>query len=1301
MYLKALTVLGFKSFADKTTLQFQPGVTAIVGPNGCGKSNVSDAIRWVLGEQSAKALRGGEMADVIFNGTDSRKPLGMAEVSLTLGEVDTAQLRAAGVNVDFNELTVTRRVYRDGGSEYFVNKVSCRLRDLQQLFAGTGVGKSSYSVMAQGNITQILSSKPDDRRLVFEEAAGITRFKSQKKEALRKLEHTDANLLRVQDLIKEVKRQLGSLQRQAGKARRYKNIATELQHLETQLARHQLDVLIREIASRQADRDQLHSVLEAGQLAVTRWEDEWQRLRADLTDLEQKAAAGRQRATELKAETDQQTNRAFFNSERLQELETQNARAVADIAQAQDRQRISEEELRQVQERVAEAQASVQRLRQQLEEKRQGLVEVERDLQLRHEAQRAAQSRAFGTAQQLSRVRNEIQQLNLQIQGNAIRLEKLNAERGSLQEESLRVEARLNEFSAQVETEKLQVTTSRGTLEERQARIRGLQQEIQATQQTLDQALRRQAEARSRLSLLEQLDTQHEGFGAGALAALRQSSLVSGSLVDHLRVTPEYVTAIEAALGNQLQVVLSQQPESARQILDDLSSQKKGRATIAALSLIPLESQSENSSEPFPSEGTRALSVVECDETVRGLITALLGRTVIVPDLAAATAAFRAASGAFDFVTLTGDLLTRGGLFTGGQAAPSGKAPASILGRKNQIAELRGELARVVEEVTEFSRVRGAHQAELSGLQASLEQARQELRTQEVAVATRQGELKALEQSRRLLSQKIETTGYELKTLTTYETEGAEKRVRLAGQLADLEQKETAAAAEVQEINTSIETLRQRRDAANAALGDVKVALATDEQLLASHGRQRLPLEARLRELASLIQRQFTETSSYSSRKSQFEAEVQSAREQVERLNHLRTVVGEEIAVLSNAIRATEAEIGIREAALKEERSRLQVAQIRRGELEVELTQKAMTAQNLRERIQSKYQLVLDEVRGEGLKITIADEGQPKIETVSPEELAEAGLSTDWDEVAAQVGALQRRMDEIGPVNLVAIDEFEETEQRHKFLTAQHDDLQSAKQQLVEVISKINGETRSMFMETFEKIRDNFRTLFVEVFGGGKADLQLVEGEDVLEAGIEIMARPPGKQLQSIALLSGGEQTMTAVALLFSIYQVKPSPFCVLDELDAPLDESNINRFVKVLKRFIDHSQFIVITHNKRTIGMADVLYGVTMQEQGVSKIVSVRFNREEGAPESKTETPSRLEPPPTEGVDAPRSIPSADSINLQNGRHPEAERPTSSNEVVVSVDAQNSAPETNSDMPTSDGPNPNSDDDQQVIMAK
>src|ERR1051326_2227272 len=339
MYLKNLTVLGFKSFADKTALTFQPGVTAIVGPNGCGKSNVSDAIRWVLGEQSAKALRGAEMADVIFNGTDGRKPLGMAEVSLTIGGVDEENLRASGVELAYNEVTITRRVFRDGGSEYFINKTPCRLKDIQQLFMGTGVGRTSYSIMAQGNITQILSSKPEDRRLVFEEAAGITKFKTQKKEALRKLEYTEQNLVRVADLVREVKRQIGSLQRQAGKARRYKQIASELQHLDTQLARHQFDVLQAEITEKRAAAEKLRDEIEAGSASVLQCEEEISQLRERLSELEQQIATTQQRGLELKGESDRHESRIHFNEERLRELASQNSKALADITQAEERRR--------------------------------------------------------------------------------------------------------------------------------------------------------------------------------------------------------------------------------------------------------------------------------------------------------------------------------------------------------------------------------------------------------------------------------------------------------------------------------------------------------------------------------------------------------------------------------------------------------------------------------------------------------------------------------------------------------------------------------------------------------------------------------------------------------------------------------------------------------------------------------------------------------------------------------------------------------------------------------------------------
>jgi chromosome segregation protein len=570
-------------------------------------------------------------------------------------------------------------------------------------------------------------------------------------------------------------------------------------------------------------------------------------------------------------------------------------------------------------------------------------------------------------------------------------------------------------------------------------------------------------------------------------------------------------------------------------------------------------------------------------------------------------------------------MLSRHGVYTGGSANGSGKAPGSVLGRRNQIAELQSGLAQVQTEVASVSRRKGALASEQTELQASLHEAQTELRAQEVAIATHQGEFNALQNSQRVLHQKIDTVVYEVQSLAAQEQEGVQKRAALAARIAELDAREQALQEHVASLTARLEELRQQRDSAYTALSETKVALATAEQLCASFRQQQQPLEQRLRELAQLAEQRRGEIGAFAQRKSQYQAEIEESHRQIVTLQIEREKVGSQTVSLLSQRDEQEGSIAAGEEDLREQRQRLAGLQEQRSALELELAQKNMSVQNLRERIQQKYQVNLDDVRSECITITFADEGPAKVQTLTPEEMAAAGVSTDWNAVSGQVAALQQRIDEIGPVNLVAIEEYEETEQRHQFLTSQNDDLVSAKAQLLDVINRINVQTREMFLETFHKIRDNFRALFSEVFGGGKADLILVEEGDVLESGIDIVARPPGKQLQSISLLSGGEQTMTAVALLFSIYQVKPSPFCVLDELDAPLDESNINRFVRVLQRFLVHSQFIIITHHKRTIGMADVLYGVTMQEHGVSKIVSVKFHKAE---EQVTDhTPQALEP--------------------------------------------------------------------------
>jgi chromosome segregation protein len=1164
------------------------------------------------------------MADVIFNGTDGRKPTGMAEVSLTLSGVDEDNLRAAGVQVSYSEVTVTRRIFRDGGSEYFINKIPCRLKDIQQLFMGTGVGRTSYSIMAQGHITQILSSKPEDRRLIFEEAAGITRYKSQKRETLRKLDYTEQNLVRIADLIREVKRQIGSLQRQAGKARRYKQISHELQHLDTQFARHQFDSLRAEIAGKETAAERLRAEIESGSAGVLRCEDEIGLLRGRLSELEQHIAETQQRGLELKGEIDKHESRIQFNDERLGEITSQNAKALADIAQAEERRKASADEFARIASQLAASETALANHRQAVTARQQALQDVENALQSLQENLRKSQADAFAAAQDLSRLRNEITALDLQKQGNTIRLDKLSAEKIQLEEERSRLETRLREFEANVEVEKLSVETKRGTVEGHQRRLAEIQDELNRASQERDEQLHHQAEKRSRVSVLEQLEGSHEGFGAGALAALHRSRSVIGSLADRIRVPDEYVVAIENALGHHLQLVLTEQPESAQQILADLSASKAGRASVAALAVEMPKAQLAFPGDMAPGgdlksiestlskgEVIPALNVVKTDASVEKLVKSLLERTFIASSLSSATAQLQNGHAGCDFVTLSGDLLSRHGIYTGGYLNGNGdsRAPSSILGRKNQITELQAELARIQDLVAQFSRRKGALQSEQTGLQAGLQQAQNELRQQEVAIATRAGESAALENSHRLLHQKIDTVVYEVQSLVAQEQEGARNRAALTARAAELESHELARRQEVDALTTGLEQLRQQRDAANSALTESKVALAGEEQRCASFRQQHQALDLRTRELSQVIEQRLSECSSFVGRKEQAEAEIAESRASIERLRHEREGVNARGAGFLAQKQSQESDVSAREEELRGERRRLAGLQEQRGTIEVELAQKNMSVQNLCERIQQKYQVDLDNVRGECITITFADEGPAKVHSMTPEEMAAAGAATDWEAVARQVEALQKHLDEMGPVNLVAIEEYEETEQRYQFLTKQHDDLVQARAQLLDIINRINTQTRQMFLETFEKVRDNFRAMFAEVFGGGKADLVLVDENDVLECGIDIVARPPGKQLQSISLLSGGEQTMTAVALLFSIYQVRPSPFCLLDELDAPLDESNINRFISILQRFLGHSQFIIITHNKRTIGMADVLYGVTMQEHGVSRIVSVKFH--------------------------------------------------------------------------------------------
>ena len=1210
MYLKSLKAIGFKSFADKTTLNFEPGITAVVGPNGCGKSNISDAIRWVLGEQSAKALRGGEMADVIFSGTEGaqgRKPTSMAEVSITLGDMDEENLKAAGVDLNFTELTVTRRVFRDGGSEYFLNGASCRLRDIQQIFMGTGVGRNSYSIMAQGQITNIIKSKPSERRSVFEEAAGIMKFKQQKKEAIRKLDYTEQNLLRLEDTIREVKRQIGSLQRQAGKARRYQKIMSELRDLETKLARHEFNIIGEELREIRRESELIRGSLENHSAVIIEEETALKKLRQVLSELEQQIATNQQLALELKSEGEHHENRIQYNDQRMEELEAQHADAENDIAGAQERRKQVDAELECINQQLSDSGHTLERALQNVVDKQTVMERAEAAI-ARSQTELSLSTEGGGDLNRLlTNFRNELNSLELQKQGNTARLEKLSAEKIQLEEERGKLETSLGEFERSVEDDSLHVETHRGTVEERQARLATIGTDLSTAEDDLDGLLQHQAEAKSRKEVLNQLIESKEGFDAGAQTVLTQFDNAIGSLADQIRVPDQHVRAIEAALGVNLQLIITEQPQSAGQMLQQLAQGEQGRASIVALELLRQRGGTIPPSD-VPEGTVHSLSVVETDERIQPLLQTLLGRTLIVDNLDTAARLWRISPGRFDYVTYQGESLSQLGVYTGGQ--DTGKEHHSVLARRNQIDELKTQLAALGRQIDDASRAKGQLLAEQTELQAGLQSARNELSDREVAIATRKGEFNALKNSRQVIEQKIETVVFEVQNLAEQDESTKGKGIELATQVRRLEEQDRLNQETISKHQASIHEHREKRETAQEELTEAKVSLTKAEERESSLQDQKTPMKQQLAELQRTLERAQQTLSESAERKVQFESQNAASRREIERLRVDRENAGSKAAelILNRNQQAAGIERG--EMELSEKRNSLTEMQERKGEIEVEVTQKQMKQDQLIERIQEKYELDLRKEQGDATTINITADGHTTTETIAAEETnANIDTQTDWSALSSQVEKIQNKIDSMGPVNLVAIDEYQEVEERFTFLNTQHEDLVNAKTELEEVIARIDKQSREMFTETFEKVRANFQKMFPDLFGGGRADLVLTEEEDVLEAGVEIVASPPGKKLHRIGLLSGGEQTMTAVSLLFSLYQVKPSPFCVLDELDAPLDDANIERYVQKLKEFLVHSQFIIITHSKRTIASANVLYGVTMQERGVSRIVSVKFD--------------------------------------------------------------------------------------------
>jgi chromosome segregation protein len=1221
MYLQSLELIGFKSFAHKTVLTFHQGVTAIVGPNGCGKSNLLDAVRWVLGEQSAKALRGGEMADVIFSGTDSKQAVGMAEVSLTFADCEK------DLGTEFNEVRISRRVYRDGRSEYLLNKTVCRLKDIQMLLMDTGIGRTAYSIMEQGKIDLILSSRPEDRRAIFEDAAGITKYKTQKKEALRKLEYTDANLVRLADIMKEVKRQIGSLQRQAGKARRYKALFDDLRTLDTHFSRTSHDDIQVAITATEKEIERLRNIQRSLEEQVESQEFGIRAQRHQIDLLEEEISTARQRVQELKNQIDSSSNRIDFNEERIRESTNLAKQYEADVAAAEQKLVTEQNQLEETDLQLSAIFQSLTAEEQQLQEQqkqanqlRSRRQEVERSGQ---DFQRQIQQRES----QIAALRGDLSSTLNQKEAGETRLELLQREITQTEATTSHLVELVSHTGSELELAKARVQSGRDELNDSEHELANTQKQLQQLDRDLSANQRTRTERESKLEVLKQLNEEGAGLGAGTQAVLKgldnpqlYRAAIIGALANFIEVDSDYIAAIEAALGQHLQAILVKDRMVGESIALTLAETKVGRAAIVPVPDLPHHSAVQLEALPDGAVSW-ALDRIKLRPEVSALVTRLLDHVVLASNLSSAFQIRRSAPD-LAVVTMSGEYISCDGVVFAGFNADNGN---SILQRKIQIRQLEKESAGLRSIVQSLEKEKEQLLVQMGFSEQSVREKRETSQRMQVDASTLQGQLSLLDRELREAEGKVKSFHWERDNVRQ-RLEAATGKVNsieleLSNNNLDLDRLQTELASAIAEV----EALRNDEETLVDVLNELRIRVATERQRKENLQRQRQPMAMRLAELKDLIVNRRRDIANYTARIEQFANENATLRARIEELQREQAEAEAEVVrLLQNRGQQVEALEAV-DLNLRQLRKQLSDCQETRGQHEVKMTQSHLRLEHIREHVAHRYHVDLSGLQPDWYAFQVSLREQRKrfdrpgaeSDGLQPALSSSPNPEIDWEFVQTVIAEMTERLDAMGPINLEAIQEYDELEERQKFLDEQHNDLVNSKSELLEVINKINATTKELFASTFEQVRNNFQEMFTELFGGGKANLLLVDDLDPLESGIEIIARPPGKQLQSISLLSGGERTMTAVSLLFAIYMVKPSPFCVLDEMDAPLDESNIRRFIKILDRFVHQSQFVVITHNKRTIAKADVLYGVTMEEHGISKLVGVKLTQRENSTEA------------------------------------------------------------------------------------
>jgi chromosome segregation protein len=1213
--IKKLEIAGFKSFCERTVLTFDQPITAVVGPNGCGKSNIVDAIRWCMGEQSAKHLRGRSMEDVIFAGSDGRGPQSMAEVSLTFSNDGRVPIEY----FDYPEITVTRRLYRDGDSDYLINKTQCRLRDVHDLFLGTGVGTKAYSIIEQGRIGLIVSSRPEDRRTIIEEAAGITKYKSKKKAADKQIEATRHNLLRVSDVLRELDQRLTTLRKQADKADKYRSYRAELRELELHGAACRLMGLLAEqryLATAAGDAVTGRGELET---ALLTQQTELEALRLTAAQAERQVHELQERLYEVDHRRKLDESGITFREREQRELQQ---RAVDERAELE----ALRERLTSAHEETHSLRGEVERLDEQWQVAKNGLqdrVEIERSSrEAVAEAQAEWESCRTQIAQhEAAMARAEANERNLQRRRDEIELRLVR-----LREERAEQEGREQEAQRLASTSTERAHESRARLEEtiaqhgsRKAELAELDGELVASTKRLEPLRTARQRKHSRRGSLVELLERYEGLDEGARVVLRgakgaQAPSPSGGhqappahgirgLVSELiQPSAELELAVEAVLENRLGFVLVDQQKTAAELIASLRAHQGGRASfVPAEELRPCRAgAAAHSAELRDRAGVRGALLdqlqplrsdgVPHSAVEQKVLTALLGDVWLVDDLATALALWQETSDSHRsapmFVTVDGDVVDGSGIVTGG---PRRSSAAGVLQQQREIRELEEQVATLDRTIASQVAVIEEGQRRRTLLAEELEQLaeqRHQLEVERVAhdkdVARDRAEVERARQRASVLDDEVASLEEQVERATA-------ERLSMARSLVAEEQAQGEAQRRLSGAAERLLTLREAAEELQRSATELKVRTAQlgEQRATARGGLARV--EAEIRERAARADRLQVALADGETRQDVLDRALLALRRSVLELADASARVAEELTQARGAYEEQLAALEQLEVELRKRRQALDQATARCGALELQLREVELQQRHVIEQVEDRYRVDLRSVLHD-FHLRAASEAE--------------------DEV--RVAELRRAIERMGEVNLTAVEECAEIEQRFAFLSGQRADLETALAQLDAAIGRIDATSEQRFGTTFERVNQQFQELFPRLFRGGRAELLLTQPNAMLDTGVEIVAQPPGKKNQAVELLSGGEKALTAVALIFAIFLIKPSPFCLLDEVDAPLDEANVGRFNELIRELTDYSQFIVITHNKRTMQIADTLYGVTMEQPGISKLVAVQLSRSE-----------------------------------------------------------------------------------------